>query len=76
MGAVSQVYSGPPNTVVTPGTSTVPRQSRYCTGAPVQLEKPAKTTKVVFAFSAYTPYFQFDSDSRIRRTFVSQSRAN
>ena len=38
------------NTVVTPGTSTVPRQSRYSTGAPVRLEKRAKTTKVVFAF--------------------------
>lgn len=62
------------NTVVTPGTSTIPRQSRYCTGVPVQLEKPAKTTKVVFAFSAHTTYFQFDSDSRIRRCFVLQSR--
>ncbi len=30
----------PRNTVVTPGTSTVPRQSRYSTGAPVRPENP------------------------------------
>ncbi len=50
MGAVSQAYSCPPNTVVTPGTSTVPRQGQYSTAQGVHQKKLANTMR---AFSVH-----------------------